>query len=122
MIELQDSAIGIDDHRGYDSQFDASTASDATTGDIVRTEFPVTRLDVGTFRQVKTMQKSNNDYCRCIFDQDLLAVDQRDAMTLWVCLANGGPALQIPQRWIRHIVFTAPSRHLRISLHESPFE
>ncbi|KAK3836650.1 MAG: hypothetical protein JOS17DRAFT_842668 [Linnemannia elongata] len=45
----------------------------------------------------------------------------RRPITAWLCLACGGPALEVPQCWITRISYTASTRLLRISLCDSAF-
>ncbi|KAG0276790.1 hypothetical protein BGZ95_007020 [Linnemannia exigua] len=45
----------------------------------------------------------------------------RRPITAWLCLACGGPALELPQRWIKRISYTASTRLLRISVCDSAF-
>ncbi|KAF9549939.1 hypothetical protein EC957_001999 [Mortierella hygrophila] len=45
----------------------------------------------------------------------------RRPITAWLCLACGGPALELPQRWIKRISYTASTRLLRISICDSAF-
>ncbi|KAG9061100.1 hypothetical protein KI688_007729 [Linnemannia hyalina] len=45
----------------------------------------------------------------------------RQPITAWLCLACGGPALELPQHWIKRISYTASTRLLRISICDSAF-
>jgi hypothetical protein len=45
----------------------------------------------------------------------------RRPITVWLCLACGGPALELHQQWIKRITYTTSTRLLRISVCESAF-
>jgi hypothetical protein len=45
----------------------------------------------------------------------------RRPITVWLCLACGGPALELSQRWIKRISYSASTRLLRITICDSAF-
>src|SRR5690554_3340567 len=80
------------------ASLESAMASDQPCGNVSRVlaQWEVARTEIGIFRQIKTRTREN-DYCLCLFEEQGThqseETDQR--ITIWVCLANGGPALAL---------------------------
>lgn len=111
-----------------------------TTSRRLLAQFAVTRVEIGSFRNVKTSALDTAGYCRRLFEQDeselssepqphqghdeKYLVDNRCSgqVTAWLCLACGDPALEISHEWIRALVYSPVTRMLHIELCPSMFE
>ncbi|KAG9320521.1 hypothetical protein KVV02_003755 [Mortierella alpina] len=98
-------------------------------GSVVLAEFPLTRAEIGSFRQIKTSTR-DNDYCICLFEQQqqhqqqsvhMKAQQERGerSITTWLCLPLGGPALGLCEASVKSISYEAATRQLRILTQDS---
>lgn len=135
-----DAAVSHHIHRRGDGNKLDMASDKKTTSRQVFAQFAVTRVDIGAFRNVKTSARDTTDYCRCVFEQDesehlsqpqphqghdekcLIHNRCSRQITVWLCLACGGPALEISHKWIRAIAYSPATRLLHIELCPSMFE